>query len=74
MLLLTAEMAGIETLVSLISSCGFPIACCVWLFYYQRELTKQNNEVIDGLRKTVETNTAAITRMLKRLDKEVTTE
>lgn len=42
-----------EQWLTAISTVGFPIACCVYLFY-------SNNKTIEKLRETVDNNTKAL--------------
>ena len=44
-----------------ISSVGFPIACCLAMFYYV-------NSTMKDLQKTIENNTLAISKLLAKLD------
>ena len=50
----------VNTITSIISSVGFPIAACVGLFWY---MTKQNEE----LKKAIDNNTLILTKLCERL-------
>ena len=52
-----------NTIVTMISSVGFPIACCVYLIYVQKESHKISAETIEKLRTTVENNTKAMIKL-----------
>jgi Ca2+/Na+ antiporter len=44
-------------IINVISTVGFPIACCVYLFYSNDKQQKKHEEEIDKLRETNENNT-----------------
>lgn len=67
-----------ETIVSLVSSLGFPICCCVALGYFilkQMDKTtqlleaerKQHKEEVDNLAKVIENNTLVLQKILTKI-------
>lgn len=44
-------------IINIISTVGFPIACCVYLFYSNAKQQEKHEEEIDKLRETIENNT-----------------
>lgn len=44
-------------IINIISTVGFPIACCVYLFYSNDKQQKKHEEEIEKLRETIENNT-----------------
>lgn len=57
---------GFEEIMSAISTVGFPIACCIVLFYQNNKLT----ETIAQLKETLIENTTILKGIGKRMDKE----
>lgn len=75
----------VQTILTIISTVGFPIACCIALAWYvaretkmQREETQQlnqqhTNEMLafkDEIKEALNNNTLALTKLCERLDKE----
>ena len=63
-------------IVQLISTVGFPIVCCGYLFWYvlkrdtdEKERQENSYEESRALRETLENNTLAITKLSEKLDK-----
>lgn len=56
-----------NTITQFIGSVGFPIACCVYLIYTQKDIQKKNVEEIEKLRETVENNTNVMIRICEKL-------
>lgn len=50
-----------------ITSVGFPIACCIYLIYTQKETDKKNAETVDKLRETVNNNTMVMIQLCSKL-------
>jgi hypothetical protein len=46
-----------NAIINVISTVGFPIACCIYLFYSNSKQQEKNEEEIEKLRKTIENNT-----------------
>ena len=47
----------ISAIINIISTVGFPIACCIYLFYSNTRQQEKSQEEIDKLRETVDNNT-----------------
>ena len=58
------DMAAIT---QLIGSLGFPIACCIYLFYSNNKTNEAHKEEIDKLRQTVENNTHVMIKLCSKL-------
>ena len=54
-------------IAQLISTVGFPIACCVYLIYSHTKENEKNAEMIEKLRDTVENNTKALIRLCAKM-------
>lgn len=61
----------IQIITQLVGSLGFPIACCIYLIYTNRENEKNHKEEIDKLRETVDNNTIAITKLVDKFDSNI---
>lgn len=57
----------IQAITQLISSVGFPIVCCGYLFYAQNKQSEAHKEEIDKLRETVENNTNVMIKLCTKL-------
>lgn len=44
-------------IINIISTVGFPIACCIYLFYSNTRQQEKSQEEIDKLRETIDNNT-----------------
>ena len=58
------DISGITTLIS---SVGFPIACCIYLIYSNNKTSQQHTEEVEKLRQTVENNTKVMIKLCDRL-------
>lgn len=56
-----------EWLVDLINNSGFPIAMCILMFIYMKDVTKQHKEESDKLSESLNNNTLAIQRLTDKL-------
>ena len=59
----------INTITTLISSVGFPIFCCIAIFYYMQKEAEKHAEEIKNLTDVLQANTLAITQLKDALDK-----
>lgn len=57
----------ISSITTLISSVGFPIACCVYLIYSNSKTEEKHQEELEKIRQTVENNTHAMIKLCERL-------
>ena len=58
------DFSGIATLISTV---GFPIACCVYLIYSHKQENDKNSDTIEKLRETVDNNTKAMIKLCAKL-------
>ena len=56
-----------SSISSLISSVGFPIACCIYLIYSNNKTAEKHAEEVEKLRQTVENNTKVMLRLCSKL-------
>lgn len=57
----------VGTVTQLVGSLGFPIVCCVALFWYLVKEKDAHKEEMAELRKSVEANTTAINSLCQHL-------
>lgn len=58
----------VNAIIQVIGTLGFPIACCVWLFYRDSVKDKEHKEETDALTKALENNTIALTKLSERME------
>lgn len=51
--------------INLISTCGFPIACCIFLMWQNAKQDDYHRRQQDELRKSIDNNTDAIKELAK---------
>lgn len=56
-------MDTVNVVTSIISSLGFPIAVCCWLFYDKTQERKVKSEEMEAMRKTIESNTSIMVEL-----------
>lgn len=55
---------------TLISTVGFPIACCVAMFWQMNKQTEMHKQEIDSMKEALNQNTQAITKLTIYMDKD----
>lgn len=58
-------------ITNIISSVGFPIACCVYLIYINNKNEEKHADEVEKLRQTVENNTKAMMKLCNKLGVDV---
>lgn len=59
---------SIDDIVTLISGVGFPIVCCLIMFWLTYKLSQSFKEEIDALNETLNENRIALTKILDKLE------
>lgn len=57
----------ISAITSLISSVGFPIACCIYLIYSNNKTAEKHADEMEKMRQTVENNTKAMIKLCAKI-------
>lgn len=57
-----------STITTLIGSLGFPIVCCIALFWYITKLTNQHKDEIKELRSAIDNNTNVMNQLVSKLN------
>ncbi len=58
-----------NSIVSIISSVGFPIAMCLLMFWYMQKETENHREETNGLKDAINELKLAITTLIEKLEK-----
>lgn len=56
-----------NAIVQLISSLGFPIACCVAMFWQNNKLNESHKEEVSKLNEAINNNTIALNHIIDKL-------
>lgn len=57
-----------DAITQLISSVGFPIVCCILLWYQSFKDQERHAKLYDDLKTAVDNNTEVITKLIERID------
>lgn len=57
----------IQAITQMIGSVGFPIVCCIYLIYTQKQIEDKHSEEMDKMRETVENNTKVMYKLCSKL-------
>lgn len=60
-------MEILDIITSTIANLGFPIACCIGLFYKMSKDDTRHKEEVDELRKSIDRNTEVIATLSEHL-------
>lgn len=58
----------VNTITTIISTVGFPIACCIYLVWNQNKADERHKDEIDKLRSSLDNNTRVISKLCNKLD------
>ena len=58
----------VNVITSLIGSLGFPIACCIALFWYMTKMAKQHKEEMDKMSEAINNNTNVMNRLIEKIE------
>jgi hypothetical protein len=56
-----------NVIVQLVSSLGFPIACCIAMFWQNNKLNESHKEEVSKLNEALNNNTIALNRIIDKL-------
>lgn len=57
----------LSSILEIISSVGFPIACCIAMFIQQNKITEDHKNEMSEMKSAIDNNTIALTRLLEKL-------
>ena len=58
---------GVNDIVTIISTVGFPIAACVALFWQINEMQKNHKEEMNGVKEALNNNTLVVQKLVDKL-------
>lgn len=56
-----------SSILEIISSIGFPIACCIAMFLQQNKITENHKNEVCELKNAIDNNTVALTKLIEKL-------
>ena len=56
-----------NTIVQLVSSLGFPIACCIAMFWQNNKLNESHKAEVSKLNEAINNNTIALNHIIDKL-------
>lgn len=59
---------GVEDILAIISTVGFPILCCICMAWYINKMDEQYKESQHQLTSIIENNTKVMTQLIDKLD------
>lgn len=62
------EMMDVNTVIQLVTTLGFPIVCCIALFWRMIKSDENHKEEMDKLSEALNNNTLAINKLNERLN------
>ena len=57
-----------STIVQLISSLGFPIACCIAMFLQMNKMSENHKNEMSEMKNAIDNNTIALTKLIEKLN------
>ena len=60
-------LMDVQTVTSLIGSLGFPIMCCIALFWYMTKSQAQHKEEMDKMSEAINNNTNVMNQLIAEL-------
>lgn len=61
----------ISTIANVIGSLGFPIACCIYLFYTLNKEQENHKEETNELKAAIENNTVILQKLCTMIDRDL---
>ena len=59
----------VQVISTLIGSLGFPIACCIGLFWYLTKTANQHKEEINKMSEAINNNTSVMNQLILKLER-----
>lgn len=56
-----------SSILEVISSVGFPIACCIAMFLQQTKITENHKKEMSEMKSAIDNNTIALTKITEKL-------
>lgn len=55
------------SILEIISSVGFPIACCIAMFLQQNKMSENHKSEMSEMKSAIDNNTIALTKLIEKL-------
>lgn len=59
----------VDTILSIITQIGFPIAVCIICFWYINKIQSQHKDEMDKMSEAINNNTIVMQKLIDKLDK-----
>ena len=56
------------TILEIISTVGFPIACCIAMFVQQNKMSENHKKEMSEMKSAIDNNTIALTKLIEKLN------
>lgn len=56
------------SILEIISSVGFPIACCIAMFVQQNKMSENHKNEMCEMKSAIDNNTIALTKLIEKLN------
>ena len=57
-----------SSILEMISTVGFPIACCIAMFLQQNKITENHKNEMSEIKNAIDNNTIALTKLIEKLN------
>lgn len=57
-----------SSILELISTVGFPIACCIAMFLQQNKISENHKNEMSEMKNAIDNNTIALTKLIEKLN------
>lgn len=55
-------------ILEIISTVGFPIACCIAMFVQQNKMSENHKKEMSEMKSAIDNNTIALTKLIEKLN------
>ena len=56
------------SILEIISTVGFPIACCIAMFIQQNKMSENHKNEMSEMKNAIDNNTIALTKLIEKLN------
>lgn len=58
----------VESILDIIPTVGFPIACCIAMFLQQNKIMENHKKEMSEMKNAIDNNTIALTKLIEKLN------
>lgn len=62
------DCVEMSSILEIISTVGFPIACCIAMFLQQNKITENHKNEMSEMKNAIDNNTIALTKLIEKLN------